>query len=84
MPETSQATILLVEDTRELARVIARELEMSGYRVLLAGQGRAALDLHAKERPALVILDWMLPGMSGLDVLRELRASARRPIGCTG
>jgi DNA-binding response OmpR family regulator len=80
MPEAFQATILLVEDTRELAQVIARELASSGYRALLAGNGRAALDLHARERPDLVILDWMLPGMSGLDVLRELRSTAATPI----
>jgi DNA-binding response OmpR family regulator len=80
MSETSQPTILLVEDTRELAQVIARELESSGYRVLHAVNGRAALDLHARERPDLVILDWMLPGMSGLDVMRELRATAATPI----
>jgi DNA-binding response OmpR family regulator len=80
MPETSHPTILLVEDTHELAQVIARELESSGYRVLLAGNGRAALDLHAGERPDLVILDWMLPGMSGLDVLRKLRSTAATPI----
>jgi DNA-binding response OmpR family regulator len=80
MSDVPQATILLVEDTRELAAVIARELETNGYRVLQAVNGRAALDLHAHERPDLVILDWMLPGMSGLDVLRQLRATAATPV----
>jgi DNA-binding response OmpR family regulator len=80
MPDASQTTILLVEDTRELAQVIARELESNGYRVLSAGNGRAALDLHAREKPDLVVLDWMLPGVSGLDVLRELRKTAATPV----
>jgi DNA-binding response OmpR family regulator len=70
------ATILLVEDARELAQVIVRELEAAGYTVLHAADGYAALDLHTRERPDLVILDWMLPGIDGLEVLRRMRQSA--------
>ena len=73
-------TILLVEDARDLAQVIARELEAAGYRVLRAADGRAALEIHARERPDLIVLDWMLPGLDGLDVLRELRRSAATPV----
>lgn len=73
-------TILLVEDTRELAQVIARELEAAGYRVLRATDGRAALDTYNRERPDLIVLDWMLPGLSGLDVMRQVRQSAATPI----
>jgi DNA-binding response OmpR family regulator len=72
MPETD-TTILLVEDAPDLAQVVARELEASGYRVLRATEGRAALDLHARAGPDLVVLDWMLPGLDGLEVLRRLR-----------
>ncbi len=70
------ATILLVEDAHELAQVIVRELETAGYATLHAADGDAALALHAHERPDLVILDWMLPGIDGLEVLRRLRQSA--------
>ncbi len=70
------ATILLVEDAHELAQVIVRELETAGYAALHAADGYAALDLHAQQRPDLVILDWMLPGIDGLEVLRRLRQSA--------
>jgi DNA-binding response OmpR family regulator len=80
MTDASQATILIVEDTRELAAVIARELEASGYRVLRASDGRTALELHARERPAAVVLDWMLPGMSGIDVLKQIRQTAATPV----
>src|SRR5258708_31853381 len=73
-------TVLLVEDTSELARTIARELELSGYEVLLAQDGVHALDLHAQHRPDLVILDWMLPKLDGLEVLRKLRQSAATPV----
>ncbi|HKV86093.1 MAG TPA: response regulator transcription factor [Ktedonobacterales bacterium] len=74
------ATILLVEDARELADVIARELQTLGYRVVHAIDGIAALDLHAREAPDLIILDWMLPRMDGLEVLRRVRQSAPTPV----
>ncbi len=73
-------TILLVEDAYELAQVIMRELEVSGYHVLHAGDGMAALHIHAAEQPALVILDWMLPKLDGLEVLRRLRQAAVTPV----
>lgn len=73
-------TILLVEDAYELAQVIMRELEVSGYRVLHAGDGMTALHIHTAEQPALVILDWMLPKLDGLEVLRRLRQAAATPV----
>ncbi len=73
-------TILLVEDTYDLAQVIIRELEANGYHVLHASDGLEALRWHAREQPALVILDWMLPKMDGLEVLRRIRQTAPTPI----
>jgi len=73
-------TILLVEDAYDLAQVIIRELEASGYSVLQASDGLTALQLHAKKQPALVILDWMLPKLDGLEVLRRLRQAAPTPV----
>lgn len=73
-------TILLVEDERELARVIVRELEANGYRVLHAADGVQALAMHAARRPDLVILDWMLPGLDGLEVLRRIRQTSTVPV----
>jgi DNA-binding response OmpR family regulator len=74
------ASILLGEDAQELARVVARELEAAGYRVTHVGDGAAALVLHAREQPDLVILDWMLPGLDGLAVLRRMRETAATPV----
>jgi DNA-binding response OmpR family regulator len=74
------ATILLVEDAYDLAQVIKRELEASGYRVLHADDGLLALQLHTNEQPELVILDWMLPRLDGLEVLRRLRQVAPTPV----
>jgi DNA-binding response OmpR family regulator len=73
-------TILLVEDTYDLAQVIIRELETSGYQVVHASDGLTALRLHAREHPALVILDWMIPKMDGLEVLRRVRQTAPTPV----
>jgi DNA-binding response OmpR family regulator len=73
-------TLLLVEDTPDLAHVIINELEGAGYQVLHAPDGLTALDLHAAHQPALVILDWMLPQLDGLEVLRRLRQTSPTPV----
>jgi len=75
-----QPTILLVEDALDLASVILRELQAQGYRAVHAADGSTALALHAAERPALVILDWMLPGIDGLAVLRRIRQHDTTPV----
>ncbi len=72
--------ILLVEDTYDLAQVIIRELEANSYQVVHAGDGLTAVKLHAREQPALVILDWMLPQMDGLEVLRRIRQGSSTPV----
>jgi len=74
------ATILLVEDTVELAHVIARELRLASYDVIRAEDGLRALEMHASQHPDLVILDWMLPKLDGLEVLRRLRQSSTTPV----
>jgi DNA-binding response OmpR family regulator len=69
-------TILLVEDAADLAQVIVRELEAAGYTMRHAADGLAALELYARQPPDLVILDWMLPKLDGLEVLRQIRQSS--------
>lgn len=73
-------TILLVEDTQSLAQVIIRELETQNYRVIHASDGLSALRLHQEEQPDVMILDWMLPGLDGLEVLRRIHQHAMTPI----
>lgn len=73
-------TILLVEDEPELARVIVRELKAEGYHVEHVANGIAALDAHAASHPDLVVLDWMLPGLNGLEVLRRIRQTSPTPV----
>lgn len=73
-------TILLVEDTPDLADVIRRELQSAGHRVWHATDGRLALELYSEHQPDLVILDWMLPKLDGLEVLRRIRQHSMTPV----
>jgi len=73
-------TILLVEDEAELARLLLRELEAAGYEVQYAADGAAALEAFAQSTPELVVLDWMLPRMDGLEVLRKIRLASAVPV----
>ena len=72
--------ILVVEDEEALADTIRYGLEREGFRVSVVGDGRTALERFRAERPALVILDLMLPELSGLDVCRAIRAESDAPI----
>nr|WP_217277499.1 response regulator transcription factor [Corallococcus exiguus] len=67
-------SILIVEDELRVRAFISRGLTEEGFRVRECVDGAHAQELMRHERFALIILDWMLPGMSGLDVLRALRA----------
>ena len=67
--------ILIIDDQKELLDGLAVNFRREGYDVLTATRGEAAVSLALKEAPDLIVLDVMLPGMSGLDVCRELRRS---------
>jgi DNA-binding response OmpR family regulator len=73
-------TILLVEDAPDLARAIERELAAGGYDVLHAADGVTALTMAASRQPDLIILDWLLPKLDGLEVLRRLRQTSAVPV----
>ncbi|OGO50902.1 MAG: DNA-binding response regulator [Chloroflexi bacterium RBG_16_64_43] len=74
------ARILVVEDEERIASFLQRGLTYEGYRVDLAGDGPTGLGLARENPPDLVVLDWMLPGMDGLEVCRRLRAGSQVPI----
>ena len=74
------ALILVVEDQGDLNDLIRTELELEGHRVRQAHDGPAALNAVREETPHLVILDWMLPGLDGLSVCRQLRREHLMPI----
>ncbi len=69
-------SILVVEDESALAEVLRYNLESEGFKVAVAHDGRSAMEQLEDSHPDLVILDWMLPEMSGLDICRTMR---RRP-----
>jgi two-component system response regulator RegX3 len=74
------ARILLVEDEASLAETVRYALERDGFSVDVARDGRVALDRFHESEPDLVILDLMLPAVSGLDVCRRIRESSTVPI----
>jgi DNA-binding response OmpR family regulator len=72
------AHILLVEDEVKLARFVELELSSEGYKVSVAHDGMAGLTLARESLPDLAILDWMLPGLSGVELCRRLRATGNK------
>ena len=66
--------VLVVDDEPDIVALVAYHLAKAGYRVSTASSGGDAVTLARQERPALIVLDLMLPGMSGFDVLEQLRA----------
>lgn len=73
-------TILVVDDEPKITEVIKSYLEKSGYRAVCAFSGREALEAFDRCGPTLVVLDLMLPGLSGEQVCREIRAKSRVPV----
>jgi two-component system response regulator RegX3 len=78
--EDGATRILVVEDEESLADTLRYNLEREGFLVSVAGDGRRALERFGAEQPSLVILDLMLPEMSGLDVCRQIRQVSDVPI----
>ena len=72
--------ILIVEDERKIARFLELELQHEGYEVATAGDGRTGLDKALTWKPDLMILDLMLPELSGIEVCRRLRHESDLPI----
>jgi DNA-binding response OmpR family regulator len=73
-------TILVVEDETTLRETLADALEVEGFRVIAAADGREALDRFRADKPDLILLDLMLPELSGIEVCRIIRAESGVPI----
>ena len=71
MPDN--AKILVVDDTATNQEILKRAFEKGGFQVIQAYDGMTALDMAEKERPALMILDIMMPKMDGIDVLKRVK-----------
>ncbi|MEM6284418.1 MAG: response regulator, partial [Chloroflexota bacterium] len=72
--------ILVIEDEARIAQFIERGLIYEGYRVNVARDGKTGLSIARDNPPDLVILDWMLPGLDGLEVCKRLRTAGDVPI----
>ena len=71
-----QSTVLIIEDEADAAELFAEMMRVSGFRVLKTSSSTPALNLIATEKPDIIILDIMMPEISGLDILREMRQDA--------
>lgn len=67
--------ILVADDDLDIARLVAFQLKHHGFEVTLAHDGAAALDKARSSSPDLILLDWMMPGMDGLECLTALKAT---------
>jgi len=80
VPSESEKRVLIIEDDRNTASLIALYLEREGFWTLTAEDGRTGLALAERQRPVLVILDLMLPRMDGWEVCRRLRKTSEVPV----
>ena len=81
----TKPAILVAEDESALVTFLRYNLEREGYRVLEARDGEEALLVAAEEKPDLVVSDWMLPQLSGIEVCRRLRGrqeTRKSPLSC--
>ena len=80
MDDHARGSVLVVDDEPTIAEVVSRYLERAGYRARIAATGQQALEQVARQRPDLVVLDLMLPGIDGLEVMRRMRQAEGPPI----
>lgn len=82
MAQRTGVDVLVIEDEEHVAELLADVLGEEGYRVVIAPDGPQGLDYVARYRPRLVLCDLMLPGLSGLEIVQQLRATpgAYQPI----
>jgi two-component system phosphate regulon response regulator PhoB len=71
------ATILIVEDEPDIQELIAYNLQKAGHEAVRAGDAEKALEIVREALPHLIVIDWMLPGMSGIELARLLKATKR-------
>ncbi len=72
--------LLIVDDEQALLRLLTIRLRLCGYKVVTAASGREALELIGTQKPDLILLDIIMPGMDGFQVLLRMRKSCRAPV----
>ena len=76
MTDTNPKTVMIIEDEPDAAELFAEMMRVSGFRVLKASAGTPAMALLAQQKPDVILLDIMMPDVSGLEILRYLRREA--------
>jgi len=76
----SERTVLVVDDEEAIAEAVRARLASEGFRVVVAADGPSAIDANRAERPDVVVLDLMLPGMDGLEVCKEIQREGWVPV----
>ena len=71
--EKSDYTILLVDDEPDILEFVGYNIKKEGYSLITSSNGKEAIELARRDRPQLIILDIMMPGMDGIEVCSELR-----------
>ncbi len=74
---SEQLTVLIVEDEQHIRRVLDYNLKLDGFKVHLAEDGATGLKLARQIQPDVILLDWLMPEMDGLEVLTELKAGEK-------
>ena len=77
---TSEPLVLAVDDEAGILRLVKLELSQQGFRVVTAGSGEEALHVAEEQRPDIVLLDVVMPEMTGLEVMRRLREQSNAPV----
>jgi len=75
MPSDAKPLILIIEDEHDLITLLTYNLEKEGFRVISADDAAGGMAKAEKERPDLILLDWMLPDLTGLELCRQMRKS---------
>lgn len=76
----SQSSVLIVDDDPKIAKLLHSYFDREGFSVLTAHDGNTALQLYHGKKPDILVLDLMLPGVSGLDICRQIRQESNTPI----
>ena len=69
--------VVVVEDEEHIRKIVEYNLRLDGFEVFLASNGRTGLELIYEKKPDVILLDWMMPEMNGLEVLSELKHNKR-------
>src|SRR5690242_997194 len=78
--ENNRKKIIIVDDNEEFVNFLGFELENEGYETMIARDGMSGLSMIRRENPDLIILDWEMPNMTGIEICRRIREGSDTPV----